>query len=234
MNLAKLFSDNYEYLNTVAKRITRRKNIKLAPELLNTTYIEVFEKQERGKFIPSDKEDFVKWFCAYMNNCFLFRDSTFNKNQKLDIDEMERAEKREFERYRKNKESIYPTLEDNFRGELDSNPGGINSLVDEEALREIEISVERANDFTKELIEISSNLGKTKTLKYIELVEFKRSLPTHESILFELYFEKELSTRKIADLYSMEGNVMNYQSVNIMVNQIKSKIKTYKWKQLNS
>lgn len=232
MTLAELFNNNYEYLMLVAKRITRAKNHRLAPDLLSSVYLEVHDRQENGLSIPQGSEDFKKWFCKYMSNHFLFRESEFNKCQQLDIDKSERLSLREKRRYQKKKG--IETADDNLLGELNSNPGGIDEIVDETAQRDIEICGEQANDFTRELIEISSSLGKTKTLKYIELIEFKRTLPKHEEILFDLYFEKELSTRRIAWLYSDNDNTMNYQSVNKMVNEIKAKIKIYKWKQLNS
>lgn len=222
MSLAKLFTDNYDYLNTVAKRITRCKDIRMAPDLLNSTYMVIHEKKEKGLFVPSESEEFVKWFSKCMKNYFKWPNSEFNSsytpNEHLIVDEDFVCKKGKFS---DNHHS------DSCRLRFDER------IIDEDALKNIEVSVEQANDFTKELIEISSSLGKNKTLKYIELVEFKRTLPAHQAILFELYFEKELSTRKIADLYSIEGNTMNYQSVNIMVNEIKSKINTYKWKQLN-
>lgn len=220
MTLAELFTNNYEYLNTVAKRITRCKDHRMAPDLLNSTYLVVHEKHEKGMYIPETDEDFVKWFSKCMKNYFVWPNSEFNETyspkEELKIDAS-------FAHY------------DSFRNKDDTERQSVPILlVDQDALRNIEVSVEQANDFTKELIEISSSLGKIKTLQYIELIEFKRTLPPHEAILFELYFEKELSTRKIAELYSDDLNIMNYQSVNQMVNTIKSKIENYKWKQLNS
>lgn len=220
MSLAKLFTNNYDYLNTVAKRITRSRDQRMAPDLLNSTYLVMHEKG-----CPEFKtdEDFIKWFCKCMKNYFQWPNSDFNRYYKEDAVSIDCQ-------FRVNNE----VLGDDRISEQKASNRIDEAIVDQGALRDIELYVEQANDFTKELIEISSSLGKNKTLKYIELVEFKQGLPPHESILFELYFEKELSTRKIADLYSIEGNVMNYQSVNLMVNAIKSKIKTYKWKQLNS
>lgn len=103
--------------------------------------------------------------------------------------------------------------------------------VDTDSVTDIELGVEDTNEATRELIDISSSLGKKRTLKYIEVIEFKRSLLEYEKILFELYFEKDLSSRRIAEMYSDGVHKMNYQSVNSMVNIIKTKIKKYEWKQ---
>lgn len=195
----------------------------MAPDLLNSTYLVVHEKHEKGMFVPSENDDFVKWFSKTMKNYFVWPNSEFNKTYKqeaISIDQQFRVDNN--------------ILGDDRISKQTSSNRYDESIIDEDALRDIEIQVEQANDFTKELIEISSSLGKQKTLKYIELVEFKRSLELHERELFIMYFEHGLSTRKIAQMYSMTENIMNYQSVNIMVNQIKSKIKSYKWKQLNS
>lgn len=203
MTLSELFTYNYTYLNTVAKRITRCKNVHMAADLLNDTYLVIHEKQEAGLKVPENNDEFVKWFSKCMSNYFKWPNSSFNK-------------------LFNSKESL--TIDNGYFQRNDER------LIDQDALRDIEILVEDTNDFTKELFEISSSMGAIKTLKYIELVEFKRTLPSHEKILFELYYEKELSTRDIATLYSSPVHKMNYQSVNNMVNKIKDKINTYKWK----
>lgn len=222
MNLAEAFTNNYEYLHTVARRITRKKDINRAGDLLSTTYIELFERQQSGKL--ETIRDFVKFFCKAMKNYHDWPNSEFNKmfnpKERLTIDQ--------------------PTTSLNSHKTSNTANGFtvtgghpnkyIELIIDENALKEIEIQTEGTNDFTKELIEISSNLGKEKTLKYIELVEFKRTLPSHEAILFELYFEKQMSTREIATEYSMGPNKINYQSINKMINIIKQKIETREWK----
>lgn len=215
MSLSRLFTNNYEYLSTVARRITRCKDVAMAPDLISETYLNLSEKQTE---YPGTDEEFVKWFSKCMKNYFVWPNSSFNvlynSKETLTLDQGEKHY--------------------NSNAQLHLDTGYVNSYIelitDEDALNNIEIQVEGTNDFTKELIDISSCLGKIKTLKYIELVEFKRTLPPYESILFELYFEKELSTRDIARIYSDEIHKMNYQSVNKMVNSIKNKIKTYKWK----
>ena len=236
MNLAPLLENNYEYLKTVAKRITRCKNYKMADDLINSTYLSIHAYHEGGMRVPEDNEGFVKFFSKCMKNYFTWPNSEFNKSRKMDCDEQER--KRQYDRNWERGSLCetrynYDFKKDNFSGAVDENPEGIEGIADNDALRNIEISVEQANDFTRELIEISSNLGRDKTLRYIELVDFKRTLPAHELILFELYFEKEMSTRQIAKEYSMECNEINYQSINRLVNVIKSKLKDHQWKQLN-
>lgn len=196
ITLAQLFTNNHEYLNTVATRITRCKDRSLAPELISCTYLYLVEK---NKEVPNKNEDFVKFFSTYMKNFFEWPNSDFNKS--INTREYLTIDEHEFQ------------------------------IPDESALIDIELMAEETNEFTKKIIEISSNIGKDKTLKYIETVEFKRTLSEPDKILFELYFEKELSTRKIATLYSDEVHKMNYQSVNQMVNKIKTKINKYKWKQ---
>lgn len=105
------------------------------------------------------------------------------------------------------------------------------AALDEEAMRHIELGAEQTNDTTREILELSTLMGIEKTLKYIRLLEFKKSLLEYEKILFELYFEKNLSTRDIARMYSDNRHRMTHISVNTMVNKIKHKIKEYKWKQ---
>jgi hypothetical protein len=225
VSLERLFTHNYEYLNTVAVRITRKKDYRLAPDLLNSTYLTIHEKASRGQcLIPGENEEFVRWFSNCMKNYFKWPNSDFNKVHQP-------------------KEHLFVDGSFNSRhewkitdtsGSWRINQTSSELIVDEDALKDIEIQTEETNDFTKELIEISSSLGKAKTLRYIEVVEFKRSLQAHEAILFELYFEKEMSTRDIAKEYSTEFHTINYQSINKMVNTIKQKINNYKWTQFPS
>lgn len=215
--LAKLFSDNYNYLNTVAIRITRHKDPEMAPDLLSETYLNLSEK---GTVVPSNNEEFVKFFCTCMKNYFTWPNSSFNKlyqpKEFLTLDNdfylMDNA--------KSNQQKYLDSFYSNKHSEL---------VIDEDALKNIEINAEQTNDFTKELFEISSSMGREKTLKYIEVIEFKRSLPPHENILFDLYFEKELSTRGISSMYSDQVNKLSRISVNRMINKIKTKIKNHKW-----
>lgn len=208
MTLQTLVSNNYEYLNTVAKRIVRSRNYSMADDLLSETYKNMAEKQTP---FPCNDQEFVKWFSKCMKNYFSWPNSSFNKiffsKEYLTLDK---------------------EAECNYE---DNNLKYSNDIADHDALSEIELSVEETNEITREIIEISSSLGKTKTLQYLEVIEFKRTLFDHEKILFELYYENGLSTRDIAALSSTEQYKINYQSINTMVNQIKEKIKEKKWKQ---
>lgn len=223
MSLSLLFANNYNELNTAAERITRRIDIGMASDLLSETYVGIEQRQSEGKIkIPEDNEGFVKLYCQWMKNYFVWPNSKFNQlytsKESLTIDN-------EFNNM--DRSQVYGDLNP-FSETLYVRNDEL--ITDENALNNILILSEGVNDFTKEIIEISSSLGKTKTLKYIELIEFKRTLQPHESILFELYFEKDLSTRDISKMYSDETHKLNYQSVNRMINVIKTKINTYQWK----
>lgn len=215
MTLGQLFANNSEYLTTVAKRITRHKNVKMAPDLVSETYLNLHDKDT---VFPQDNEEFVKWFSKCMKNYFSWGNSSFNTlyqpKESLTIDSQFRTETKGV------KYLAEQTKCDRF-DEL---------IVDECAMRNIEIQVEQTNSFTKELLEISTSIGKNKTLKYLEVIEFKRSLPAHEATLFDLYFKHNLSTRDISEMYSDGVNNLSRISVNNMVNVIKSKLKVYQWK----
>lgn len=213
MRLDEAVNKNFGYLTIVAKRITQSKNVRMASDLVSETYLALSEK-----VIPEDNDEFIKWFSKSMKNQFRWSKSEFNKIY----------QPKEFTTLDKHSHH-----NQNQQKHLDG--GYINSfndlIVDEDAQRNIYLQCEQTNDFTKELFEISSSLGRAKTLKYIELIEFKRSLPPHESVLFDLYFQKELSTRNISSMYSDEYNKLSRISVNKMVNKIKDKIKTHQWKE---
>ena len=189
MTLGELFSHNYQYLALVAKRITRRKNIKLANDLINQTYLDIHDKE-----YPKNGDEFIKWFSKCMKNRYVWKNSNFNKNTQL----------------------------------IAGNE--LPEQSDPTAQADIELSTEETNDTTKELIEVSSGMKKERVLKYIEVIEFKKSLPLHEQYLFDLYFNNDLSTRKISKQLSEEtGYDMHFKRINSMVNEIKAKIKL-KWK----
>lgn len=205
MTLRELYADNYEYLEVVAKRITRAKNVRMAHDLISETYINLASKETE---YPKDKDGFVKWFSTCMKNYFEWPNSSFNKliysSECLSLDADHKLDE---------------------SGNL-----FVDLVIDEDALNDIELGVEETNEATKELIEVSSSLGKDKTLKFIQAIEFKKTLRPHEIILFELYYENELSTRTIAEMYSYGEHRINYQSINKMINIIKLKIKEYQWK----
>lgn len=221
MNLSELFAHNYQELSAVAHRIVRKKDYRRADELLSTTYLTIHEKATAGTvLVPGEHGEFVKWFSRCMKNYFKWPNSDFNtvrSNESLTIDSDIASGHRN-----DNQQKFLDTGYSNRYDEL---------LTDHDAQKEIELSVEETNDFTKELIEISSSMKRERALQYIEVIEFKRTLPAHEVILFELYFEKEMSTRDIAREYSTTGHTINYQSINKMINAIKQKINNYQWKQ---
>lgn len=107
-------------------------------------------------------------------------------------------------------------------------------LVCEEVPEQIEnidldIFAEEINEETKELIEVASYMRRDRALLYLDVLDFKNTLPLHEKYLFEVYFEHGLSTREISEMESkLSGYDFGYQRVNQMVNEIKKKIKL-KW-----
>lgn len=191
--LANLFSENHKEIYKVAKRITNRRDYKLAGDLVNETYLHLNIKQVP---VPPNGDEFIKWFCKTMKNLYIWPNSNFNKSFKIQA----------------------------IDNEID--------IIDSSAFNQINISVEETNEATKELISVSSSMPKDRMLKYIHLLEFKNSLPLHERYLFEIYYEKGLSCRDISKMESqISGQEINYQSINIMVNSIKKKLK--EWKQSN-
>jgi hypothetical protein len=222
--LGRMFENNYKEINKVACNITRHKNRKLAPELINETFIEVHEKEIKGYKVPSDDLEFIKLFSKHMSNNFLFQNSGFNKAQRLDIETKEnnKAYKKEWDNRNKVTEAYVTHSVKTTK---------IEWLSDDEALKDIEILAEGKNERTNELIDIISSMSQIKAAKYIDVIEFERSLPEVEKILFDLYFRKCLSTRGISKMYS-DGSAykINHKSINKMINNIKTKIKSYEWK----
>lgn len=78
-----LVNKHYKYLLTVAKRITRRKDVGLAEDLIHETYLHIFENE---KIYPKDDTGFIMYFVRYMKLQFLGERSTFNKAMKLTSD----------------------------------------------------------------------------------------------------------------------------------------------------
>lgn len=99
-----------------------------------------------------------------------------------------------------------------------------------EEYKDIELIIDDVSEYTKETIEGLSHLTKEKINKYIQALEFKESLAPHEKTLFELHFEDGLSSRKIAEWMSKEFGIFeggSYVRYNEMINQIKTKLKTW-------
>ena len=68
-----------------------------------------------------------------------------------------------------------------------------------------------------------------------ELADFKKSLPTHEEILFELHFELNLSYADIAKKLSIKsGYDITVFSMFKLIKPIREKLKCKEWKSLNS
>lgn len=78
-----LVNKHYKYLLTVAKRITRRKDVELAADLISETYLSIIENEKQ---VPEDDTGFIMYFVRYMKLQFLGERSTFNKAMKLQAD----------------------------------------------------------------------------------------------------------------------------------------------------
>ena len=66
--------------------------------------------------------------------------------------------------------------------------------------------------------------------KYISLISFKKWLPLHEQVIFELYYESNLSGHEITRNLNSEGYSINRHNVNKMINSIKTKLAEWKKK----
>jgi DNA-directed RNA polymerase specialized sigma subunit len=104
-------------------------------------------------------------------------------------------------------------------------------LEDKESTNDIFLNSEGINELTKDVVEELSHLGPEAVQKYIEVASFKESLPGWEKELFELHYEDSLSSRKIAkgleDLYEFD---VNYQNINKLINEVKTKLNDYNFK----
>lgn len=78
-----LVNKHYKYLLTVAKRITRRRDVELATDLISETYLSIIENEKQ---VPEDDTGFIMYFVRYMKLQFLGERSTFNKAMKLQAD----------------------------------------------------------------------------------------------------------------------------------------------------
>ena len=94
-----------------------------------------------------------------------------------------------------------------------------------EEWKEIEIQTEQTNESTKELIKELSYLSEEKAVQYLEVMDFKKGLPPNEREIFDLHYEKGLSSREIAKLMEEEtGWKMSYVRYNEMINKVKKKL----------
>ncbi len=191
MTLVELFNHTYPKIQVTANRITQRRNVSQASDLINSTFIQV----NAVPIYPVEPDQFVKWFTKCMKNVYVWPNSQFNTTNAL----IKSADHKD--------------------------------QADPSALLQIELSVENTTEATKEFIEVSSSMTKERASQYLKVLEFKKSLPLHEQVLFELYYEKELSTRKISEYLNQEpGYSMTKDRINDMVNSIKRKLKEVKWK----
>ena len=76
MSLDELVKNNYTYILQCAKKIAQRD----AEDLLNNTYISIFDKKDFQ--LPSDNEGAIKYFvkCLHMN--YRFQKSSFNSEKR--------------------------------------------------------------------------------------------------------------------------------------------------------
>lgn len=64
-----------------------------------------------------------------------------------------------------------------------------------------------------------------------EVTDFKGNLPPHQKVLFELYFEKGMSARRIAELLEIQtGFSIHEKSMQKLIKPIKTNLKQTKWK----
>ena len=66
---------------------------------------------------------------------------------------------------------------------------------------------------------------------HVDIEPFKQSIPTHESILFELYYEQNKSCQQISNELKETGYEIHYKSIQKLIKPIKIKLKA--WKQSN-
>lgn len=76
MKLDVFINNNYSYLLTVAKRIAKSE----AEDLLNNTYLIIFDKQNFE--LPDDNNGAIKYFVKCMSNNFSLSKSSFNSEKK--------------------------------------------------------------------------------------------------------------------------------------------------------
>lgn len=191
MTLAEMFNATYPELLIRARRITQRQSITYAPELINSTYLDIHQDYT----YPSDKQEFIMWFSRAMKLRYIGARSNFNK------------------------------------GISGSGNCELQDCPDEDSTS-FEIHVEDTNQATKELIEASSSMKKERLLKYIQVLEFKRTLPLDEQMIFDIHYQHGLSSRAISKRLSEEtGFDFHYQRVNKMINSVKLKLQAHQWKQ---
>jgi len=77
--------------------------------------------------------------------------------------------------------------------------------------------------------DVVSHLNKSMAENYVNLVVFKESLPGWDKEIFHQYFELGMSSRDIAKgLTDLVGYESNYQNINKLINEVKTKIEQWK------
>lgn len=179
VNMGELFNLKYTEINIGAKNITRRRDIRKAPDLINTTYLALSKKTP-----PQCPEQFLKWFVKSMKFLHDKPKSKFNElcySKAIDMD-----------------------IEiPDFSEPIEVKPDTGNAPM--------HLSQERANQFSL-------------------LESFKKSLPLHEQLIFDLYFLGGLSGYDITDQLRSEGYDIHRVRVNKWVSGIKLKMDKQIWK----
>lgn len=96
--------------------------------------------------------------------------------------------------------------------------------------KQIEIEADGVSDETKDLINGLEHRDNDKIQKYINVLLFKESLPPHLNEIFNLHFERGMSSRKISEMFNQifDFDDIHHVSFNNMIREIKERFK--KWK----
>lgn len=190
--LNKLLTDNYKEILIAAKRITRKRDVKLAPVLINETFLHIAEEK---KTYPTDNIGFVMYYSRYMKLMFLGERSRFSKAERFK--ELEIIEVYEPE--------------------------------DETALNEMDLNSEEINEATRDVLDNLSHLRISRLNRYMDVVEFEHSLPSHLKDIFDMHYRHGMSSRDIArNMEIWSGYKMDYRFYNGLINEVKQLIKD-KW-----
>jgi len=188
--LSILLTKNHKYIKECARNICRRKDERMADDLISEVYLKV----NKFETLPTKDDEFIKVFVTNMKYEFIGRRSKFNKL--YTPKELELAE-------------------------------GIQ-IADTDSDIELYIQCEQTNESTKALINELSHLKEEQAQSYINVMEFKDSLPGWEKEVFEGYFELDKSGRLIARESSERyGYNMSKQRVQKLINIVKHKLEVW-------
>jgi hypothetical protein len=206
-------TNNYNTLVVLARKICKKHSYHY--DLLSETVVILYQELDKqdSKLIGClhKHNELMKWTGQTMSNIHKWSSSDFNKNFTKEI------------------------LED-FNSTMDNKDEFVISepymklmqlAINEKQTDRIILQAEDTNKETKEFTQdyLNSGLNYESIEKYIRVMELKNKLQPHEQILFELYFENKMSTRKIAnELTTKAGYPINYQSIHTMVRNIKNQI----------